>query len=188
VVKVAGESSWKACAGRSACLELAPVRRPRRASAAIAGAGAWTTGPAVVAAGIAFLALAPAPAWHLILGIRSSALSIFVIVMAAVVVAPPTVHLVTAVAVVIAATAATLCATWCRSDRQPPFYIKCNRVRSRNRQGLKSATRGGNSAWRRRSQLTSIPPFLFALTNKYIGSIRTTVVRHPRVVTRLPPR
>ena len=90
-----------------ACLELAPVRRPRRASAAIAGAGAWTTGPVVVAAAVAFLALAPTPAWHLILGIRSSALSIFVIVMAAVVVAPPTVHLVTAVAIAIAATAAT---------------------------------------------------------------------------------
>ena len=101
-----------------ACLELAPVRRPRRASAAIAGAGAWTTGPAVVAAGIAFLALAPAPAWHLILGIRSSAVSIFVIVMmAAVVVAPPTVHLVTAVAIAIAATPY---ATWMHSNR-------CNR-------------------------------------------------------------
>ena len=89
-----------------ACLELAPVRRPRRAAvaAAIAGAGPWTTGPVVVAAGIAFVALAPAPAWHLILGIRSSAVSIFVIVMAAVVVAPPTVHLATAVAIAIAAT------------------------------------------------------------------------------------
>ena len=59
-------------------------------AAAIAGAGPWTTGPVVVAAGISFVALAPAPAWHLILGIRSSAVSIFVIVMAAVVVAPPT--------------------------------------------------------------------------------------------------
>ena len=103
-----------------ACLELAPVRRPRRAAvaAAIAGAGPWTTGPVVVAAGIAFVALAPAPAWHLILGIRSSAVSIFVIVMAAVVVAPPTVHLVTAVAISIAATAAT--PSWMHSDR-------CNR-------------------------------------------------------------
>ena len=100
-----------------ACLELAPVRRPRRASAAIAGAGAWTTGPVVVAAAVAFLALAPTPAWHLILGIRSSALSIFVIVMAAVVVAPPTVHLVTAVAIAIAATAATPYATWMHSNR-----------------------------------------------------------------------
>jgi hypothetical protein len=92
-----------------ACLELAPARRPWRAAvaAALVGAGAWTTGPAVVAAGIAFLALAPAPAWHLILGVRSSAVSIFAIVMAAVVVAPPTVHLVTAVAISIAATAAT---------------------------------------------------------------------------------
>jgi len=82
-----------------ACLELAPTTRPRRASAAIAGAGAWTTCPVVFAAAVAFLELAPAPAWHLILGIRSSAVSIFVIVMAAVVVAPPTVHLVTSVAI-----------------------------------------------------------------------------------------
>ena len=77
-------------------------------------------GPVVVAAAVAFLALAPTPAWHLILGIRSSALSIFVIVMAAVVVAPPTVHLVTAVAIAIAATAATPYATWMHSNR-------CNR-------------------------------------------------------------
>jgi len=51
----------------------------------------------VVAAAVAFLALwpQPQPSWHPIPGIRSSAVSIFVIVMAAVVVAPPTVHLAT---------------------------------------------------------------------------------------------
>ena len=80
-------------------------------AAAIAGAGPWTTGPVVVAAGISFVALAPAPAWHLILGIRSSAVSIFVIATFAVVDAPPPVHLATAVAIVIAATAATPCTT-----------------------------------------------------------------------------
>jgi hypothetical protein len=88
-----------------ACLELAPTPRPWRAAAAIAGAGKWPPVPVVVAAVVAFVALA-APAWHPIPGVRSSA--IFVIVTFAVV-ASPTVHLATAVA--IAATAATRCTT-----------------------------------------------------------------------------
>jgi hypothetical protein len=83
-----------------ACLELAPARRPRGAAvaAAIVGAGAWTTGPVVVAAAVAVVALAAV--WHPIPGVRSSA--IFVIVMTitvAVILAPPPVHLVTVVAV-----------------------------------------------------------------------------------------
>ena len=73
-------------------LELAPARRPRRAAAPIVGAGAWTTGPAVAAA-VAVLALAAV--WPPLPGVRSSA--IFVIVTVAVVLAPPPVHLVTAV-------------------------------------------------------------------------------------------
>ena len=76
-------------------LELAPARRPRHAAAAIAGAGAWTTGPAVVAAAVAVLALAAV--WPPLPGVLSSA--IFVIVTVAVLLAPPPVHLVTAVAV-----------------------------------------------------------------------------------------
>ena len=67
-------------------LELAPARRPRRAAAPIVGAGAWITGPAVVAAAIAVLALAVV--WPPLPGVRSSA--IFVIVTAAVLLAPPT--------------------------------------------------------------------------------------------------
>jgi hypothetical protein len=83
-----------------ACLELAPARRPRGAAeaAAIVGAGAWTTGPVIVAAAVAVVALAAV--WHPIPGVRSSA--IFVIVMTitvAVILAPPPVHLVTVVAV-----------------------------------------------------------------------------------------
>ena len=72
-----------------ACLELAPTRRPRRAAAAIVGAGAWT--PATVTPAV--MAVALAAAW--IPGVRSSA--IFVIVMATVV-APPPVHTATAIA------------------------------------------------------------------------------------------
>ena len=82
-------------------LELAPARRPRRAAAPITGTGAWTTGPAVVSAAVAVLALAAV--WPPLPGVRSSA--IFVIVTAAVLLAPLPVHLVTAVA--FAAPAAT---------------------------------------------------------------------------------
>ena len=82
-------------------LELAPTRRQRRAAAAIFGAGAWTTGPAVVAAAVAVVTLAAV--WPPVPGIRSYA--IFVIVMAAVILAPSTARLETAVAV--AAPAAT---------------------------------------------------------------------------------
>ena len=66
-------------------LKLAPARRPRRAAAAIVGAGAWTTHPTVAAA----VEAQPPP----VPGVRSS--EIFVIARAAV--APPPVH-VTAVA------------------------------------------------------------------------------------------
>ena len=83
-------------------LKLAPARRPRRAAAPIAGAGAWTTGPAIVAAAVAVVALA-VEVWLPVPGVWSSA--IFVIVTVAVLLAPPPVHLVTAVAG--AATAAT---------------------------------------------------------------------------------
>ena len=76
-------------------LELAPSRRQRRAAAAIFGAGAWTTGPAVVAAAVAVVTLAAV--WPPVPGIRSYA--IFVIVMAAVILAPSTARLETAVAV-----------------------------------------------------------------------------------------
>ena len=82
-------------------LELAPSRRQRRAAAAIFGAGAWTTGPAVVAAAVPVVTLAAV--WPPVPGIRSYA--IFVIVMAAVILAPSTARLETAVAV--AAPAAT---------------------------------------------------------------------------------
>ena len=75
-------------------LVLAPTRRQRRAAAAIVGAGAWIPGPAAVTPVVMVVALAAV--WHLIPGIWLSA--IFVIVMAAVV-APPPVHLVSAVAV-----------------------------------------------------------------------------------------
>ena len=76
-------------------LKLAPARRPWHAAAAIVGAGAWTAGPAVVAAAVAVLALAAV--WPPLPGVLSSA--IFVIVTVAVLLAPPPVHLVTAVAV-----------------------------------------------------------------------------------------
>jgi len=77
-------------------LEPTPTQRPRRtAAAAIVGAGAWTTGQAVVAPAVEMVALA-APARHPIPGIRSPA--IVVIVTAAVVALPPRLH-VTAVAV-----------------------------------------------------------------------------------------
>ena len=77
-------------------LELAPTRRTRRtAAAAIVGARAWSTGPAIIAPAVEIVALA-APALPPIPGVRSPA--IFVIVTAAVV-APPPVHPVTAVAV-----------------------------------------------------------------------------------------
>ena len=56
-----------------ACLELAPTRRPRRAAAAIVGAGAWT--PATVTPAV--MAVALAAAW--IPGVRSSAIFVIVI-------------------------------------------------------------------------------------------------------------
>ena len=74
-------------------LKLAPARRPWHAAAPIAGAGAWITG--LVAAVVAIVALAVV--WPPVPGVRSSA--IFVIVTGAAVLAPPPVHLVTAVAV-----------------------------------------------------------------------------------------
>ena len=76
-------------------LELAPARRPRHAAAPIVGAGAWTTGPAVATAAVVIVALAAV--WPPLPGVRSSA--IFVIVTVAVLLAPPPVHHVTAVAV-----------------------------------------------------------------------------------------
>ena len=94
-------------------LELAPARRPRGAAeaAAIVGAGAWTTGPVIVIIPSVRLVVPCTPAWHPIPGVRSSA--IFVIVTAAVVVTLA--HLTTAVAIAIAATAATPCASWMHS-------------------------------------------------------------------------
>ena len=77
-------------------LELAPTRRPRRtAAAAIVGARAWSTGPALIAPVVEMVARA-APAWHPIPGVRSPAI---VVIVTATVVAPPSVHPVTAVAV-----------------------------------------------------------------------------------------
>ena len=75
-------------------LELAPTRRPRRtAAAAIVGVGAWTTGPAIIAAAVEMVALA-APALPPISCVRSPA----IVIVTAAVVAPPPVHHVTAVA------------------------------------------------------------------------------------------
>ena len=67
--------------------------------AALAGAGAWTPAPAAAVAAVTDLALAAV--WCPIPGsIRPSAVAIFVVGgTAAVIVAPPTVHAVTAVAV-----------------------------------------------------------------------------------------
>eukprot|EP00964_Phaeocystis_antarctica_P046401 scaffold26806_cov67-Phaeocystis_antarctica.AAC.2 len=82
-----------------ACLELAPpTRRRRRAAvaAAIVGSGAYSPDPAAVAAAVAVAALAVV--LHPIPGVRSSTVAIFMIATAAVIFAPPTVHIVTAVA------------------------------------------------------------------------------------------
>ena len=71
-------------------LEPAPThwRRRRTAAAAIVGAGAWSTGPAVIAAAVEMVALA-APALPPIPGVRSPAT---VVIVTAAVVAPTAVH------------------------------------------------------------------------------------------------
>ena len=76
-------------------LDLTPAHgRPRRATVtvAIVGAGAWTPGPAAAVTAVAVVALATV--WHPIPGVRSSAVAILVIATAAVIFAPPTVHIV----------------------------------------------------------------------------------------------
>ena len=65
--------------------------------AAIVVSGAYSPDPAAVAAAVAVAALAAV--WHPIPGVRSSAVAILVIATAAVIFAPPIVHLVAAVAV-----------------------------------------------------------------------------------------
>ena len=61
--------------------------------AAIVVSGAYSPDPAAVAAAVAVAALAAV--WHAIPGVRSSTVAILVIATAAVILAPPTVHLVT---------------------------------------------------------------------------------------------
>ena len=71
-------------------LELAPTRRTRRtAAAAIVGARAWSTGPAIIAPAVEIVALA-AQAWHPISCVRST--PAIVVIVTAAVVAPPSVH------------------------------------------------------------------------------------------------
>ena len=87
-------------------LELAPTRRPRRAAAAIEGAGAWSPSPAAAVAAVAVVVLAAV--YYPVSGIRSAAVAVSLVdrATATIIVAPPTVHSVAAVA--IAATAWTL--------------------------------------------------------------------------------
>ena len=84
-------------------LELAPTRRPRRAAAVIEGAGAWPPSPAAAVAAVAVVALAAV--CNPVSGVRSAAVAVSVVdrATATIIVAPPTVHSVVAVA--IAATA-----------------------------------------------------------------------------------
>ena len=85
-------------------LELAPTRRPRRAAAVIEGAGAWPPSPAAVAAvAVVVLAAVCDP----VSGVRSAAVAVSVVdrTTATIIIAPPAVHSVVAVAIV--ATAAS---------------------------------------------------------------------------------